>query len=77
VFTSLCVEYKKMTDFMLAAVTSFQDDAPHLPPDSKTLDRLMATNNQIMMVERMLRAIIVDDEEDPRPTGGNGGVLHA
>jgi len=71
VFTTLCVETKKLSDCLLAAATTLQHEVAFLPENTKTLDHLLASHTQLGLIEGLLSAILGQGKDDPTPEGGN------
>lgn len=84
VFVVLCVEIQKLSDTLLLAAQELTKEVHMLPEDCKTLRNLLAANIQLGGINRILRAIVVDDDPETPPVslpptsgtppvGSNGG----
>jgi len=74
VFTTLCVETKKLSDCLLAAATTLQHEVEFLPENTKTLDHLLASHTQLGLIERILSAVLLQGRPDDE--GNGGGDAH-
>lgn len=73
VFVQVCVEVKKLSDLLLAGATAMQREVAHLSEESQVLNALMASHIQLGLIERMLHAIVSDEDEEPPATAGPSG----
>ena len=80
-FTELAVHLKLASDAILttahhlAALSSAGNRATEDAEWAGTIESMMSINNQITIMERLLRAIMDANRADEVPSGSKGGLL--
>ena len=80
-FTELAVHLKMASDAILktahhlAAISSTGSSQTEDAEWAGTIESMMSINNQITIMERLLRAVMDANRSDEAPTGDKGGSL--